>query len=667
MTILPAFSNIKPSNFPEQLSILLAQNLQKIATILQNNLHFTWENLIYPLECMEDELEKLWSPISHLHAVVNTKELRTCYEACLPKLSEYESAIGQNKALYNAIKSLDQTTLNSTQRKIIQDQLLAFRLSGVALDTQSQARFQLLSTRLSELSNQFENNVLDATNSYELHWEKQLDSLPEHAYMNARALAEKKNLPGLILTLDYPCYVAVMTYADDRKLRETMYHAFVTRASDQGPDAKRFDNTLIIDEILSKRHELAQLLGFANYAELSLATKMAETPLLVNKFLLDLAHKAYPQAQQEYRELQEYAQQSMQLQDLAPWDLAYVSEKKRQECYAISQEEFRAYFPLQRVLSGLFSIVQTLYGMQFTEVQDFDKWHPDVLCYSLCDEKNTMRGYIYLDLLARPHKRGGAWMNSCQSRFKKANGEIQLPIATLTCNFAKPAKNKPVTLLHDEVITLFHEFGHCLQHVLTTVDYLGASGIEGVEWDAVELPSQFFENWCWDQRALTLLSSHIETKESLSEHQYQQLLAAKNFQSAMGMMRQLEFSLFDFQLHEDDNHNDTAFVCKILTEVRKITSIVPVVEYSRFQHSFTHIFGGGYAAGYYSYKWAEVLSSDAFAKFEEEGIFNPKTGRDFLHKILEVGGSCPAIEAFEAFRGRKPHVDALLRHNGIAS
>ena len=665
MTTLPNFSKINPKNFPEQLTILLASNLQAIENILKTIKIFTWDNLMYPLDCMEDTLEKLMAPISHMHAVVNNPELRTCIDLCLPKLSAYESAIGQNQHLYNAIQSIDQTNLNTAQRKIIEDQLLAFRLSGVALQPKDQERFQILSAKLSELGNQFENNVLDATNAYELHWEKPLTEIPEHAYANACELAAKKDLPGCILTLEYPCYSAVMTYANDRELREKMYHAYVTRASDQGPNAGKFDNTQIIDEILSNRHELAQLLGFVNYAELSLATKMAESPLLVNQFLLDLAEKAYPQAQREFQALQNYAKDHLNLEKLAPWDLAYASEKYQHACFAISQEEFRPYFPLQRVLKGLFQIVKTLYGIKFEEVTNFDTWHPDVACYCLQDESNTIRGYIYLDLLARKHKRGGAWMNACQGRYKLSDGSIQLPIATLTCNFAKPAQDKPVTLLHDEVITLFHEFGHCLQHVLTTIDYLGASGIQGVEWDAVELPSQFFENWCWDQHALSLLSAHVDTNESLSESQYNKLIAAKNFQSALGMMRQIEFSLFDFQLHEADNSKTTDFVKQILQQVRQKTSIVPVAEYSRFQHSFTHIFGGGYAAGYYSYKWAEVLSSDAFARFEEEGIFNEQTGRDFLHKILEVGGSCDALQAFVAFRGRMPTVDALLRHNGI--
>ena len=663
---LPVFSTLQLVSFPEQLKTLLDTNLAKIDALCDLT-EFTWDNLMYPLDVMGDAVEKIWAPISHMHAVVNTPELRKCYEACLPLLSSYETSIGQNQKLYNAIQLIDQSRLNKTQCKIIKDELLSFRLSGIALVDADKVRYAELSQRLSELSNQFENNVLDATHAFELHWDKPLNEIPAHAYANARALAEKKSLSGCVLTLEYPCYSAVMTYAKDRELREKMYEAFVTRASDQGPFAKKFDNTAVINEILVLRAEEAQLLGFVNYAELSLATKMADSTVMVNNFLQDLADRSYAQAQTEYNDLQQYAKSHLQIDKLAPWDLAFASECYRQECYAISQEELRAYFPLQRVLFGLFAIANKLYGIEFVEIKDFDRWHEDVICYQIFDEDGGCRGYIYLDLLARPHKRGGAWMNTLQSRYKLSDGTIQLPIATLTCNFAKPAKNHPITLLHDEVITLFHEFGHCLQHVLTKVNYLSASGIAGVEWDAVELPSQFFENWCWEQESLGLLSEHVDTKEILPEVQYQRLIAAKNFQSAISMMRQLEYSMFDFQLHEADATDVSNLVATILEKVRKSTAVVPKSEYSRFQHSFSHIFGGGYSAGYYSYKWAEVLSSDAFARFEEEGIFNAKTGRDFLHQILEVGGSLTALEAFINFRGRAPKVDALLRHNGIRS
>ncbi|MDA9272217.1 M3 family metallopeptidase, partial [bacterium] len=482
---------------------------------------------------------------------------------------------------------------------------------------------------------------------------------------NARTLAEEKNVPGWILTLEFPCYLAVATYAEDRALREELYQAFVTRASDQGPSAGQFDNTLVMNEILALRHEMARLLDFENYAQLSLATKMAESTQQVTQFLTDLSHRAHEQAVMEVEALQHYANEEHQLSTLLPWDMAYLSEKKRQACYAISQEEIRQFFPLPQVMDGLLSIVRILYGMSFEEIKDVDVWHPDVTCYQINDEKGQVRGYIYMDLFARPHKRGGAWMDSCQSRLVHADGFVQLPIATLTCNFAKPMMGKLPTLSHDEVLTLFHEFGHCLQHVLTQVDYLGASGIHGVEWDAVELPSQFFENWCWEEKALQMLTKHVDTGERLSSELFNRLLAAKNFQSAMVMMRQLEFSLFDFRIHQDYDGAKSTFISDTLADVRKQTMVVPTTAYNRFQHSFSHIFAGGYAAGYYSYKWAEVLSSDAFGRFEEEGVFNSETGRDFLHCILETGGAQKALQAYVRFRGRKATVDALLKHNGI--
>lgn len=665
----PQFSNLDITQFTANLRTLLNNNQQKIENLLKNTSTFTWDNLITPLDDMEDELERFWSPLSHLHAVMNSPELRDCKNACLPLLSAYESAIGHNKALYSAIKSIDCNTLNDTQRKIIEDTKRNFLLSGVELSPQDKQQFETISARLSDLSNQFETNILDAVHSYQLHItdEARLAGLPEHALHNAHALAKEKNLPGWVLTLEYPCYLAVITSADDRLLREELYHAFATRASDQGPSAGQFDNTAVMEEILSLRQEEARLLGFANYAESSLATKMADSPKDVLDFLTHLSQRALPQAKIEFAKLQHFAKTKLNLPELSPWDIAYASEKKLQAHYAISQEELRSFFPLPKVLHGLFHIIKTLYGMSLEEVTNSDIWHPDVSCYCIKDAENNPRGFIYLDLFARPHKRGGAWMDSCQSRRKLANGDVQLPIATLTCNFAKAVANKPATLSHDEVITLFHEFGHCLHHVLTRVDYLSASGINGVEWDAVELPSQFFENWCWNEAALQLLTAHTDTGEPMSSSLFAKVLAAKNFQSAMGMMRQIEFSLFDFRLHQEYDKAKNSCITAVLDDVRKQTTVVPIAPYNRFQHSFSHIFAGGYAAGYYSYKWAEVLSSDAFSRFEEEGIFNETTGRDFLHCILEVGGSQPASHAFASFRGRAATIDALLKHNGIPS
>jgi oligopeptidase A len=664
---LPQFTRIDTTNFVENLDKLLQKNLDKISTILAQDQQHTWDTLMRPLEDMDDRLERFWAPLSHLHAVVNSKTLRECYQASLPKLSAYEAAIGHNEALYKAMKSLDKNILDATQCKIIDDTIRDFELSGVSLSTEKKQRFEAIQTRLSDLANQFENNVLDSGQAFSLHIinEKRLSGLPSRALQTAHELAAEKGLPGWMLNLEFPCYLAVITHADDRALREEMYQAYMTRASDKGPSAGQFDNTMIIEEILALRHEKAELLRFANYAELSLATKMAESTKQVMDFLMDLANRAHHQAESEFKSLQEFATKHHELTELAPWDIGYISEKKRQACYAISQEELRPYFSQPKVTKGLFDIVNKLYGVTMEEVKGVDIWHPDVRCYRILDENQQVRGYIYIDLYARQHKRGGAWMDSLQSRRKLANGSIQLPIATLTCNFAKPSANKTATLSHDEVLTLFHEFGHCLHHVLTRVDYLSASGINGVEWDAVELPSQFFENWCWEQTAIQSLTAHEESGEILPDELFKKLLAVKNFQSAMAMMRQLEFSLFDFRIHQEFTPQQERLVERILSEVRKQTTVVPIAPYNRFQHSFSHIFGGGYAAGYYSYKWAEVLSSDAFSRFEEEGIFNKLTGRDFLHSILEIGGSKKAADAYLTFRGRPATVDALLRQNGI--
>lgn len=664
---LPKFSALNVANFPDELDALLQKNLTQITNLLEQNAHYTWDNLFMPLEDMDDELERFWSPLSHLHAVVDSKSLREVYEICLPKLSAYHAAIGHNEALYHAIKSLDPADLNATQNKIRQDALRDFELSGVALPLDQKQRFEAIQTRLSALSNQFENHILDSVHAYELYIddETRLEGLPEHALYQARERAKEKDKTGWILTLDVPCYLAVMMYAEDRALREEMYMAFVTRASDEGPNAGEFDNSAIMDEILALRFEKAQLLGFDNYAQLSIATKMADSCKEVMQFLTRLANQSYPQGKEEFAQLERFAQNEYQWSALKPWDVAFLSEKKRQHLHAISQEALRPYFPLPQVMKGLFSIIHKLYGMHMEALTGVDVWHPDVTCYQIKDKEHVVRGYLYLDLFARPHKRGGAWMDSLQSRRKKSNGQIQVPIATLTCNFAKPAGGKVPTLSHDEVLTLFHEMGHCLHHVLTQVDYVSASGVNGVEWDAVELPSQFFENWCWEKEALAMLTAHVETGETLPSHWFEKLIAAKNFQSAMAMLRQLEFSLFDFRIHQEYAPENKDVITSVLKDVRDEYSVVPIVPYNRFQHSFSHIFAGGYAAGYYSYKWAEVLSSDAFSRFEEEGIFNEQTGSDFLHSILEVGGSCPAAEAFVAFRKRPAQIDALLRHNGI--
>ncbi len=666
-THLPEFNALNLDHYADQLGEQLDSHLQQIDVLLRQEKPFTWDNLMQPMEDMDDRIERFWSPLSHLHSVMNSPKLRECYQSCLPKLSAYDTAIGHNKTLYDAIKSIDKQQLNATQKKIIEDQIQSFELSGVALSPEKKQRFEAIDARLSELSNQYENHVLDATQAFILPItdEARLKGLPEHAIHAAKTLAEEKKQPGWLISLDIPSYLAVMTYAEERTLREEIYNAYVTRASDQGPCANQFDNTPVMNELLTLRQEKANLLGFKNYAELSIATKMVESTDQVIDFLNDLVKKGHSQAQNEFNDLVTFSEKNFPMKTLAPWDIAYLSEKKRQACFSISQEELRTYFPLPRVMKGLFFIVERLYGMHLEEVNDVDVWHPDVQCYRILDAQHNPRGMIYMDLFARQNKRGGAWMDSFQSRRKLADGTVQIPIASLNCNFAKPVANKLPTLSHDELLTLFHEFGHCLHHVLTQVDYLSASGINGVEWDAVELPSQFFENWCWEEDALSQLAEHVDTHEPLPHSLFEKLIAVKNFQSAMGMMRQLEFSLFDFLIHQNNSTNPSEMIDTILAGVRSKTAVVPIVPYNRSQHSFSHIFAGGYAAGYYSYKWAEVLSSDAFSRFEEEGVFNPKTGQEFLHNILEVGSSCNAHEAFERFRGRKATVDALLRHNGI--
>lgn len=664
---LPEFSTLDIDNFAMNLDDLLQSNLKKIDALVNQNTKFTWDNLMQPLEDMEDELGKMFSALNHLHSVVNSPKLRASYEACLPKLSLYEAQVSHNKKLYEAIKNIQKVNLNATQLKIIKDDVRDFELSGVALADKDKKTFEEIKLRLSELSNVFENNVLDATNSFKLHIEDEsrLEGLPEHTKHHARALAEELEKPGYILTLEAPTFIAVMTYAEDRKLREELYYAYVTRASETGPDKGKYDNTEVMYEILAKRNEIAKLLGFKNYADLSLATKMAPSPMDVMEFLNSLVDKTYVKGSEEFKELKEFAKSEFNVVELKPYDVGFYSEKLRKKLHDIDTEALRPYFPLPQVLDGLFNIIQTLFGVTFKERKQIDVWHPDVMGFELQDLNGEVRGFLYMDLFARPKKRGGAWMDSYQSRRKLQDGTVQLPIAFLTCNFTKPLKDKEATLSHDEVITLFHEMGHCLHHLLTKIDYLSASGIHGVEWDAVELPSQFLENWAWEKEGIEKISAHVETKEKLPDELFNKITAAKNFHSCMAMLRQLEFSLFDFRIHLEFQLGNKDIIANTLNDVRKRTALMEPTEYNRFAHSFSHIFGGGYAAGYYSYKWAEVLSSDAFSRFEEEGVLNPQTGKAFLQNILEVGSSKPAQEAFVAFRGREPSIEPLLRHNGV--
>jgi len=671
-TILPLFSKIKPEHIEPAITQLLEEARTVVKKHLQATTEYTWENLIEPLENAEDKLNKAWSPVSHMNAVVNTDELRLAYNACLPKLSDYSTEMGQNEQLFNAYKviadSNEFATLDSAQKKIIQNALRDFRLSGVDLDNEKKQRYKEISQELSRLASNYEENLMDATNAWSkvIRNEQDLAGLPPSALAQAKQTAESQDQDGWMITLQFPSYQAIMTYADDRELRREHYEAYATRASDQASDNEQWDNSLLMEQILALRHEKAQLLGFNNYAELSLATKMAKQPEEVMNFLEDLADKSWRQARKDFADLQSFAKQYHGINNLQSWDLTYYSEKMRQHFYQLSQEEVKAYFPITRVLPGLFAVVEKLYGLQISEISDFDSWHPDVRFFQIHDEFGVLRGKFYFDLYARTKKRGGAWMDDCVGR-KKINDQIQTPIAYLTCNFTPPTSTEPSLLSHDDVTTLFHEFGHGLQHMLTKIDYLGVSGINGVEWDAVELPSQFMENWCWEQEALALISGHYQTGEPLPDTLFNKMLAAKNFQAGMMTVRQLEFSLFDFRIHKDYDPEKGARIYPILEQVRAQVAVINPPKFNRFAHSFSHIFAGGYAAGYYSYKWAEVLSSDAFSLFEEKGIFNPETGKLFLTTILETGGSEDAMALFIKFRGRKPTIDALLKHNGIAA
>lgn len=667
---LPPFDQIKPSHIVAAIEQRIADCKTTIEQVLEQG-DFSWDGLVAPLEQADDLLERSWSPVSHLNAVMSEPELREAHDQCLPLLAAYGTFVGQHEGLYRAFKNLRDsaafTQLTTAQQQVITHTLRDFELSGIALPAEQKQRYAEIQAQLSELTSQFSNHLLDATDSWHLLVtdEAQLAGLPESAVAASRAAATEHDQQGWRFGLDFPSYLAVMTYADDATLRRQLYEAFTTRASDQGPQAGQFDNTQLMQQILALRHELAQLLGFANYAELSIATKMAESPQQVEQFLANLAQRSHAQAEAEYQDVVQFARELDGVTELNAWDVAYYSEKLKQQEYAISDEQLRPYFPEHQVVQGLFKVVERLFGLRINE-QPTVTWHPQVRYFEIHDQHNEFRGSFYLDLYARSGKRGGAWMAECAVRRNTAERTLQHPVAYLTCNFNRPVDGKPALFTHDEVITLFHEFGHGLHHLLTKVDVAGVSGINGVAWDAVELPSQFLENWCWEPEALALISGHYETGEPLPQALLEKMLAARNFQSAMQMVRQLEFSLFDLRIHRDYQTGAPAsFIQDTLDQVRAEVAVVIPPAYNRFQHSFAHIFAGGYAAGYYSYKWAEVLSADAFAKFEEDGIFNRTTGADFLQAILEQGGSRDAMELFKQFRGREPQIDALLRHSGI--
>ncbi|MGN5190822.1 oligopeptidase A [Aeromonas veronii] len=673
MDSLPPFSQIKPEQVQPAVIQAIADCKQKISDVLAQRDPHTWDSLIAPLEEVNDRLSRIWSPVSHLNSVLNSEALREAHDACLPLLSEFQTYVGQHEGLYQAYLALSQSDdfplLSGAQRKEIENTLRDFRLSGIGLPAEAQQRYGEIQARLSELASRFSNNVLDATQGWHklVADEAELAGLPDSVRAAARQMAELKGKEGWLFTLDIPSYLPVMMYADNRELRAEMYEAFTTRASDQGPNAGKWDNSAIMSELLTLRRELAQLLGFANYAELSLATKMADKTEQVVSFLTDLAAKSLPQGKAELEEIRAFAAEQHGQSELAAWDLAYYAEKLKQHKFSISDEQLRPYFPASKVVKGLFEVVKRVFGMKVRERLGIDTWHPDVRFYDIFDADDELRGSFYLDLYAREHKQGGAWMDVCLGRRYRQDGSLQKPVAYLTCNFNGPVDGKPALFTHNEVVTLFHEFGHGIHHMLTRIDVAGVAGINGVAWDAVELPSQFLENWCWESEALAFISGHYETGEPLPADLLEKMLTARNFQAAMQMLRQLEFALFDFRLHQEFDPANPAQLPALLDEVRSQVAVMTPPAFNRFQHSFSHIFAGGYAAGYYSYKWAEVLSADAFSRFEEEGIFNPATGQSFLKNILEKGGSKEPMELFRAFRGREPKVDALLRHSGIAA
>lgn len=670
---LPAFSQIKPEHVEPAIDLILNDNRASVSALVARTVPPTWENLMVPLEDLDNRLSEAWSVVSHLNAVKSTDELRSVYDNCLAKLSAYSTEMGQNVLLYNALKALAESSafhkLDEGQKRLLENELRDFKLAGVHLPDEAKKTYANLQQELTMLTAKFEHNIMDATQAWTKHItdEALLSGLSPLDKQIAKEAAQAKGLPGYLFTLEQPSYITVVTFADSRDFRREMYTAYTTRSSDQGPHAGQWDNTTVMHDILLCRKKLAQLLGYPTYAELSLVPKMAKEPQEVLHFLNRLVLASIDKAREEFAALQKFAEENYGIEKLEAWDLAYVSEKLREARYDISQESLRPYFPADTVIAGLFGIVKKLFGIVIEEDKNIDVWHDDVRFFTIYDEVGEVRGHFYLDLYARSNKRGGAWMDECRVR-RAVNGTIQVPIAFLTCNFNRPVGGKPALFNHEEVETLFHEFGHGLHHLLTKINHSGVSGINGVPWDVVEMPSQFLENWCWEKESIALISRHYETGESLPDDVYKKMIAAKNFQSAMQMVRQLEFSIFDLHIHMYfDEENGVDQIQRLLDEVRTNVCVIPIPEFNRFQHGFSHIFAGGYAAGYYSYKWAEVLSSDAFSRFEEDGIFNHETGLLFRNTILENGGAKDPMELFVAFRGRQPKIDALLRHSGIAT
>jgi oligopeptidase A len=644
----------------------------------------TWATVVAPLDTATEQLSRMWGAIEHMNAVVDTPELRAAYQAMLPQVTQFWAELGQNEALFKQYQAIAQSAafamLTSAQRTVIQHALRDFKLGGAELPAEHKPRFADIQAQQAELSNQFSEHILDTMNAFQhlVTDEAHLVGLPDDAIAAASALAHKHQQKGWLFTLHMPSYLPVMQYADHRDLRETLYRAYATRASELADhpaiDTAALDNSALMVKLLQLRQEEAQLLGYENFASVSLVPKMAESTDQVIQFLRDLAQRARPFALADVTQLRQFATDHLNLPDLHAWDMAYASEKLRQANYAFSDHELKQYFPEDKVLQGLFHIIEQLYSVHI-QPTDGSVWHTDARLFTITNQQQQPIAQFYIDLYARTGKRGGAWMDVCRSRKRRDDGTIQIPVAYLVCNFSPPAhsdtqSNQPALFTHDEVITLFHEFGHGLHHMLTQVEELGVSGISGVAWDAVELPSQFMENFCWEWDVLQGLTRHVESGEPLPRALFDKMIAAKNFQIGMQTLRQIEFSLFDLLLHMHGQIESPQMIQSIVDQVRQDVAVVTPPAFNRFQHSFSHIFSGGYAAGYYSYKWAEVLSADVYAAFEEERamgqVFNPATGERFLREILSVGGSRDAMTAFIAFRGRTPHIEALLRHHGMS-
>ena len=675
---LPRFDAIRAEHVSPAIDALLNEARTVVKRLEKPMPQVTWDNFVQALEDASEKLGRAWGVVGHLNSVVNTPELRAAYNENQPKVTEFWTSLSQNLALFEKYRALkaspEYTALSSARKKIIENALRDFRLGGAELPEDKKARFAEIQERQATLATRFSENVLDATNDYALFVENEseLSGLPDDVKHAAQAAAGKDGKSGFKFTLHFPSYFPVLQYADNRALRETIYRASVTKASELGGKPE-WDNSQIMVELLKLRDEEAKLLGYRNFAEVSLVPKMAETPEEVIRFLEDLAHRARPFAQNDLAELREFAKRELTLEKLEAWDMAYASEKLRQKRYAFSEHEVKQYFPEPQVISGLFRVVQDLFAVQI-KPDAAPTWHPDVKFYRI-EKEGQLIGQFYLDLYARNGKRGGAWMDDARGR-RALPGGVQTPVAYLTCNFSEPSivngQRRPALFTHDEVTTLFHEFGHGLHHMLTLVDELGVSGISGVEWDAVELPSQFLENFCWEWEVLQNMTAHVDTGEALPRILFDKMTAAKNFQSGLQTLRQVEFALFDMHLHFDYDPDGAKTVQDVLDEVRHQVAVIIPPDFNRFQHSFSHIFAGGYSAGYYSYKWAEVLSADAYSAFEEAGASGDKksiaeTGLRFHREILAVGGSRPAIESFKAFRGREPSIDALLRHNGMTA